>query len=61
MYYDCVAEMQPLFDAVSELHVAAHDCKGATQAAVFTLRYSVGTDFSYLLQGRSLTALLASG
>ena len=34
---DFVTELQPLLDAVSEL--AAHDSKGAAQAAFLILRY----------------------
>ena len=43
---DFVAELQPLFDAVAEL--AAHDHKGAAQAAFLILKYSAGTKFNYL-------------
>ena len=45
---DFVTDLQPLFDAVSEL--ASHDTKGAAQAAFLILRYSAGTKFSYLLR-----------
>ena len=45
---DFVAELQPLFGAVAEL--AAHDHKGAAQAAFLILKYSAGTKFNYLLR-----------
>ena len=55
---DFVAELQPLFDAVAEL--AAHDHKGAAQAAFLILKYSAGTKFNYLLRMVTPSAIEAA-